>query len=296
MRAGPDFGKASRPPVAGLQKGRGMFRVETSKTRIGGAFALLELTYHATVRNVRKSHGNAVIGLLMNIFQTVMMVVIFYVMFDLLNLRRSAIRGDFLLYVMSGIFMFMTHTKTVGAVAGAEGPTSPMMKHAPMNTIVSICSAALAALYTQVLSAAIVLYFYHAAMTPITIYDPVGTMGIFLLAWFSGVGVGMVFLALKPWAPEVVTIMTTVYQRVNMIASGKMFVVNMLPTSMISLFDWNPLFHVIDQGRGMIFINYHPHWTSISYPVYLALACLMIGLMGEFYTRRHASISWGAGR
>jgi hypothetical protein len=28
--------------------------------------------------------------------------------------------------------------------------------------------------------------------------------------------------------------------------------------------------------------------------MYVALALLMIGLMGEFYTRQHASISWGA--
>lgn len=273
-----------------------MFRVEKRKTQIGGAFELLALIFHATVRQVRKSHGNAVVGLLLNIFQTLLMVAVFYVMFDLLNLRRTAIRGDFLLYVMSGIFLFMTHTKTVGAVAGSEGPTSPMMKHAPMNTIVAIASSALAALYLQTLSAALVLYFYHAAFTPITIHDPVGTLGLYLLSWFSGVGLGMVFLAAKPWAPELVGMITAIYQRVNMIASGKMFVANMLPGSMIALFDWNPLFHCIDQVRGTIFLNYNPHYTSVEYPVWLALICLMIGLMGEFYTRRHASASWNAGR
>ena len=68
------------------------------------------------MRNVRKSHGNAVWGLLMNIFQTVLLVVIFYFMFDILGMRGAALRGDFLLYIMSGVFMFMTHTKTMGAV------------------------------------------------------------------------------------------------------------------------------------------------------------------------------------
>lgn len=273
-----------------------MFRVQTRKTHIGGALDLLALIYHATVRHVRKTHGNAVIGLLLNMLQTILMVAVFYIMFDLLNLRRTAIRGDFLLYVMSGIFLFMTHTKTVGAVAGSEGPTSPMMKHAPMNTIVAIASSALSALYIQTLSAAIVLFFYHAAFTPIQIHDLPATVGFFLLAWFSGAGIGMVALAAKPWAPEIVGLITTIYQRANMIASGKMFVANMLPGSMIALFDWNPLFHCIDQARGAMFLNYSPHYTSVSYPVYLTLVCLMVGLMGEFYTRRHASLSWGAGR
>lgn len=262
----------------------------------GGAFSLCERIYHATVRNVRKSHGNALVGLLVNISQTVLMVAVFYFMFDLLNLQRMAIRGDFLLYVMSGVFLFLTHTKAVGAVSGAEGPTSAMMKHAPMNTVISISSAALSALYLQVLSGAIVLWGYHAAVSPIRIHDPVLTMGVFLLAWGSGVAIGMVVLAAKPWWPGGIGMLAMIYSRINMIASGKMFVVNMLPGSMIRLFDWNPLFHCIDQARGAMFLNYEPHHTSLSYPAAVTVSCLMLGLMLEFYTRRHASVSWGAGK
>jgi ABC-type polysaccharide/polyol phosphate export permease len=81
-----------------------------------------------------------------------------------------------------------------------------------------------------------------------------------------------------------------------MIASGKMFLANALPASMIALFEWNPLFHIIDQARGFAFINYNPHYTSWTYALYVSLALTMIGLMGEFYTRRHASASWQARR
>jgi ABC-type polysaccharide/polyol phosphate export permease len=81
-----------------------------------------------------------------------------------------------------------------------------------------------------------------------------------------------------------------------MIASGKMFVVNMLPPTMYKMFSWNPLFHNIDQARGFIFINYFPHKTSLMYPVYVGIVLVMLGLIGEFYTRRHASLSWSARR
>lgn len=273
-----------------------MFRTEVRKSPARSAFAMLELIFHASVRSIRRSHGNAVIGLVMNIMQMVVMVAIFYIMFDLLGLRRSALRGDFLLYVMSGIFMFMTHTKAVGAVVGADGPTSPMMKHSPMNPIIAISAAALASLYTQVLSASVVLYFYHAAIQPITIHDPVGTFSMFLLSWISGVSVGMVLKAATPWQPELFGIVSQVYQRGNMIASGKMFVANAMPTYVLAYFDWNPLFHTIDQGRGFIFLNYHPRYSSIEYPIIVTGICMLIGLMGEFYTRKHASVSWGAKR
>jgi ABC-type polysaccharide/polyol phosphate export permease len=273
-----------------------MFQPNLPRSRIGSVFSILELIYHATVRNLRMSHGNAVIGLLKNLMQSVIFVGVFYIMFIWLNMRSTAVRGDFLLYVMSGVFLFMTHTKALGAVVGAEGPSSPMMQHGPMNTIVAIASSALASLYIQVLSMVVMLSIYYALVTPFVIEQPVGAVAMVLLSWFSGVAVGMVFLAIKPWAPGFVGISSSLYQRANMIASGKMFLANSLPPSRLIMFSWNPLFHTIDQARGYIFVNYSPHNTSILYPVIVSLVLIMIGLMGEFYTRRHASLSWGAKR
>jgi ABC-type polysaccharide/polyol phosphate export permease len=273
-----------------------MFERRVNRTFVQSLLATAELVFHASIRNIRKTHHNAVVGLLLNISQTVLLVAIFYVMFDLLGMRGSAIRGDFLLYVMSGVFLFMTHVKSMGAVVGSEGPTSPMMKHSPMNTIVAILSAALGALYIQFLSAAVVLYVYHAAFVPISIHDPVGVMAMFLLAWSSGVALGMVLQAAKPWWPEGVQILSQIYMRANMLFSGKMFVANTLPGYMLALFNWNPLFHIIDQNRGFIFLNYNPHNSNIAYPVGVTVALLILGLMAEFYTRKHASASWGAGK
>ncbi|QYZ69838.1 ABC transporter permease [Neotabrizicola shimadae] len=273
-----------------------MFRVERKQTGIGSAFALLELIFHASVRHVRKSHGNAVIGLLLAIFQSVLMIAVFYFMLDFLGMRQNKVRGDFLLFIMSGVFLFMTHSKAMGAVVRSDGPTSAMMKHGPMNPLVAICAAALGSLYLQVLSAAVILFVYDVAFQPISIHEPVGAMAMFLLAWASGAAIGMVFKAAMPWQPDLFGVVSQVYNRANIIGSGKMFLANNLPSHLLPFFIWNPLFHTIDQARGFIFLNYSPRVTSISYPVYVTLACIVVGLMGEFYTRRHASISWNAGR
>ncbi|MCC5969980.1 MAG: ABC transporter permease [Pararhodobacter sp.] len=257
-------------------------------------FTILELIFHAAVRSIRKSHGNAIIGLMINIAQTLVLVAVFYLMFLIIGMGARGIRGDFLLYVMTGIFLFMCHVKAMSAVVQSEGPTSPMMKHAPMNTIVSIGAAALGELYIQILSMLVVLFLYHAIWQPLEVYDPLGALLMLLLSWFSGVAIGMIFLALKPWAPALVPLLSQIYMRANMVASGKMFVANALPGFMLVYFDWNPLFHTIDQARGFAFLNYTPHYTSIVYPVVISLAALVLGLMGEFYTRKRASISWGA--
>lgn len=273
-----------------------MFEARAQRTRFGAAFQILELIFHAIVRDVRKSHNNAFLAIGTNMLQIIVFVLAFYILFSLLGLRGTSIRGDFLLYLMSGIFLFQTHIKALGAVVASEGPASAMMQHAPMNTAIAIVSSALGCLYIQVLSLFIILFVYHVAFTPIEFEDPISAFSMFLLAWFTGAALGLVFLALKPWFPTFVNVLTTVYQRANMIASGKMFVANSLPSYMLVMFDWNPLFHCIDQSRGYTFINYTPRYSSWEYAFWLGVIFLMIGLMGEFYTRRHASVSWNARR
>lgn len=274
-----------------------MFRQKpVERSWIGLAFETMELVYHVAVRNLRKSHNNAVLGLVMSIVQSLLMLLIMYFMMQLFGMRRIAVRGDFMLYVMSGVFMFMTHVKAIGAVSQADGPTSQMMMHAPMNPIISIMGAALGSLYQQTLSAAVILFVYHAAWNPITIDEPVGMMGMFLLSWFAGVGIGMLFLSMKPWQPEVMGIVVTLYTRANVIASGKMVLANNLAPDRRNWFDWNPLFHTIDQARGFIFLNYTPRYTDYHYAIWYAMICIMLGLMTEFFTRQHASASWNKRR
>ncbi|MBT8417492.1 MAG: ABC transporter permease [Silicimonas sp.] len=273
-----------------------MFETERKQSLAGAAMTIGDLIYHNTVRTVRKTHRDAIFAILVNIMQTLIMVGAFVLLFEVLGMRGTAIRGDFLLYVMSGIFVFMVHIKALTAVATAEGPSSPMMQHLPMSTTVSIWAAAFSALYIQVISLGAILFAYHLIWTPIEIHQPVGAASMLVLAWFFGVAVGTIFLALKPWIPGPVGIAQQIYTRVNMFASGKMFVANMLPGTMVLWFAWNPLFHIIDQGRGYIFINYNPMKTSLMYPIYISVILLVIGLIGESFTRKRVSLSWGAAR
>ncbi len=271
-----------------------MLQYEKRHTGIWAFVRFGDLLYHSIVRVVRKSNANALMGLINNIMQSVLMIAVFYIMFSVFGMRGSALRGDFLIYLMTGIFLFLTHTKTMGAVIGSEGPASAIMKHAPMTTFLSISSSALAALYLQIFSMAVILFVVHVAIRPIVIDDPAGVFLSFILAWFSGIAIGLIFLAIKPFAPNFTSTGSMVYSRANMIASGKMFVANNLPAYLLPYFAWNPLFHTIDQARGAAFINYSPHVTSITYPIYFSLALLVIGMMAEFFTRQHASASWSS--
>ncbi|GAB5447195.1 ABC transporter permease [Gymnodinialimonas sp.] len=273
-----------------------MFETRTSTSTVALLFNFMEVTFHAAARKVRKGHGNAIISIVLSIMQSMMFIAAFYLMFTFLGGRTAALRGNFMVYLMTGIFLYLTHIQTVRGVMNAEGPTSPMMQHAPMNTLVSICSEALSVLYTQFVSLLCLLLLIHTVIMPVEIHDWAGGLRMFLLAWGVGVVLGIILMALKPWMPDAVQILSMVYIRANMIFSGKMFLANMMPAMMLPAFTWNPLFHIIDQTRGYVFVNYFPHNTTVSYPFYFMLGALLFGMMLEAYTRKHASASWEAKR
>jgi ABC-type polysaccharide/polyol phosphate export permease len=271
---------------------------ETARRTSTGSllFNLLGVTYHASVRKVRKNHGNAILAIGMSLLQSVLFVAAFYLMFTVLGARTMAIRGDFMLYLLSGIFMYLVHIQALQAVMGSENSTSPMMQHAPMNTLVAILSSAISVLYIKTISLLVILFVLHTVIQPIEIHDWSGALMMYLLAWGSGCAIGLILMAFKPWAPDIVSIVQMVYVRANMIASGKMFVANTLPGFMLAMFDWNPLFHIIDQTRGFVFVNYFPHYSNWEYPLYATLGLVMLGMMAEFFTRKRASMSWDARR
>ena len=273
-----------------------MFEARRTQSTFSLALNTLQLAYISAARQVRQTHRNAVWAILLKVMQSLLFIAAFYVMFTVLGQRSASVRGDFMLYLLTGIFAYLTHIQAVRQMMNAESSTSAMMQHAPMNTLVSILSTALSSLYAQTMSLFVLLLVLHTMFNPVVIHDWPNAFMMFLLAWASGCAIGLVLMAAKPWAPEVVNIIQLVYIRANMIASGKMFVANMLPTSVIAFFDWNPIFHVIDQGRGFVFVNYFPHHSNWQYPLYFTLVTLIIGFMAEAYTRKHASSSWAAGR
>lgn len=260
------------------------------------AYTTLLLIYFQIVYNLRKEHTDPLVGLLLTIVQSSLMVAVFFLLYYVIGVRTSPIRGDFLIFIMTGIFVFVTHVQASGAVSASGALTSGMTKHGPMNSAVMIVAAAFAVLYKQMLSCIVILWIYHAMVTPVVLNDWVACLALLILAWLSGCAVGLVFLALRPWAPKAASLLTTIYSRLNMIASGKMFVANTLPNFMLPYFEWNPLFHIIDQMRGFAFINYVPHKTNLEYPIYFTIAVAMIGLMAEFTTRNSVSASWTAGK
>ncbi len=273
-----------------------MFSQTHPRNLVEAFFTTMGLIYTTTVKNLRQSDRSPIMGILRPVIQSAVMIGMMYVFYAFLGVKRSPIPGSFLLYIFSGIFMFLTQNQAMAAVAGAPNGASPVLLHGPMNTAIAVTAKALTNLYQLFLSSVIMLVTVNYFFEPLNIDNVLGFLGMFLLAWFTGASIGMVLYAATPWAPEVVNIIKLIYMRLNMVASGKMFVANMLNAKMLALFSWNPLFHTIDQARGYAFLDYNPYFSDWTYPLKVAVVFLVVGMLWEHYTRKFISVSWSAGK
>lgn len=255
-----------------------------------GTLEFIELVYHSVVREVRMQSGNATFGILKELGNMAMFMGMFYLIFTFLG-RQIAIRGDFMMFLLTGIVLMVTHMKAIGSVMGASNAISSIMQHSPMTVILSILANAFAGLYLQLCAVIIIVFVLWVFGMDLTVDNPAGLVLPVIFAWASGISVGLMFLLLVPLAPKLMKTFAKVYMRAQMVTSGKFMPAAYLPSSLIGWFDWNPLFHCIDQARLATFVNYNKEVSSMSYPIWFTVIFIVLGLMGELWSRKNLSAS-----
>ena len=261
-----------------------------SKSMFFGALEFMDLVYHSVVREVRAQSGNATFGILKEVSTIGVFLGLFYMIAVFMG-SGVAIRGNIIMFLLTGIILFLTHIKAISSVRGASTATSAIMMHAPMTVILSILAKAFAGLYLQFVAVLLIVTAFWIFGVDLSVNHPAGLVLPVFFAWASGISIGMVFMTLAPMFPFIIKTISPIYQRAQMFTSGKFLPAAYMPTAMIGWFSWNPLFHTIDQARVATFVNYNSDATNMSYPIWFTLVALLFGLMGEFWARNTLSKS-----
>jgi len=267
-----------------------MAGINQKKSLFVGTLNFFELIFHSVVRDVRMQSGNATFGVFKEVANMAMFIGMFYMIYSFMG-RSIAIRGDFMMFLLTGVALMVVHMKAIGSVRSASKATSAIMQHVPMTVILSITSKAFAGLYLQCVAVMIIVIVLWIIGMDLTVHNPNGLVLPVFFAWASGIAVGLVLMVIAPLAPAIMGTFTQLYMRAQMITSGKFIPAGYLPTSLVVYFDWNPLFHCIDQARLETFVNYNKEVSSMSYPIWFTAAFLVLGLMGEFWSRKNLSRS-----
>lgn len=263
---------------------------------LGGAVRLAEVLRAMVVQSVRHETGRSPLGFLAVLARPLILLGVFYAMIELAGARGLAIRGSTTTFLLTGIFCFLVHVSTLQKVAQAARRARGLLFHAPASLLVIVLAQALGALYVHALAAAAILGVAGLAGVALEIRDPAGLVVPWLLAWASGLGIGMILMGLGQVAPGLADGLSLVYTRVQFFTSGKFWAANIV--HMVLPADWlaevalaNPLLHIIDQCRGAAFVNYFPKYTNLAYPAAVTFVLLLLGLMVESRMRRGFSLS-----
>ncbi|MEM0990575.1 MAG: ABC transporter permease [Pseudomonadota bacterium] len=250
--------------------------------------AFLTLTYSLVVRDLRTEHKNASLGILISVAQPLMAGLIFYFFIMMIGGGMAKVRGDYMTFVLIGFVIFFMHVRTVGQVTNAL--REDMLNHQRLSPFLLVSVKAISSGYKIVLALLILIAMNYLLRDVYEMQDLLLFMSVMFWCWVGGVAVGIVFLAAVryfTWG----TILQAAYIRLMFFTSGKFFVANMIPGNIRPLMDWNPLYHLLDQGRDAAFVNYTARTTSMEYPIGIFLAVLVVAMMIEHFVRTNYSQS-----
>ncbi|RMF38311.1 MAG: hypothetical protein D6754_07780 [Alphaproteobacteria bacterium] len=268
-----------------------MSRIRQVPSLAGGAVRLIEVLKATIVHTVRHDTSSSALGFISALFKPLALLASFYIILSFTPARMLAIRGNTVTFLLTGIFCFLIHTGTITKVANAVRKSRSMLHHAPATIFLYVLSQAFGALYLHLFAALTIIAVAELSGYPLDILSPRGLVLPYLLSWASGLGVGMILMAIGHRAPTAADVISTVYIRVQFFTSGKFWAANVMPAYLSDYAIWNPLLHVIDQMRGAAFRNYFPKFTTITYPIAFTAIVLVVGFMTEFWLRRSFSLS-----
>ncbi|MFK7943336.1 MAG: ABC transporter permease [Paracoccaceae bacterium] len=251
--------------------------------------AFTTLVYSLVVRDLRTEHKNAALGILISVAQPLVAGLIFYAFMELMGgAGGGQVRGDKMTFVLLGFVIFFMHIRTVTAVTQAL--REDMLNHQRMSPFLLICVKAISSAYKLILAVLILFVLNYLLRDVYEMQNLLLFLSVMFWCWVGGIAVGIVFLAAVrylTWG----ALLQTAYIRIMFFTSGKFFVANGMPGFLRPFMDWNPLFHLLDQGRAAAFVNYTARTTDMTYPVTVYLIVLVIAMLIEHYVRTNYSQS-----
>jgi capsular polysaccharide transport system permease protein len=108
---------------------------------------------------------------------------------------------------------------------------------------------------------------------------PVELAGILALTAVLAFGLGVVFAAISSLVPDARSVIKIMFMPLYF-ASGILFPVTRFPDEWVRWLSVNPVLHLVELSRTMAVDGFQPmKYTSLAYPVALALSATLIGLM-----------------
>ncbi len=236
------------------------------------------------MREVHTLYGKAKLGYLWAIIKTAITIAIMWLLRVVAGMPKP--HGmSILTFLVIGYVLWDIMTGSINKCMKAIEANKTLLTFPQVSTIDVMIARCVVVLCTEVISGTTLLFIGFCLGYEFHISNVGGLIYIIILAFFIGLGIGLILSSLNSYFPTMERIVPIMFQFL-MFASGVMFSVTMFTGRIGTWILWNPFLQIIEFTRTCTSYGYPADFVSHSYLIQITLYSLVLGLLLERFTRK----------
>jgi capsular polysaccharide transport system permease protein len=192
---------------------------------------------------------------------------------------RSSLSGVHVaLFMVSGIMPFKFFSKLLPQLASSVQANKALFTYRQVSILDPIITRLIIELATYIIVFCIILSVMAWMGLGVQMQDFLAFFGINLLLVFLATGLGVLLCVAAAYWEDTIKIVAMVMTPMFLM-SGIFFTTTMIPPQYMYVFDWNPVFHIIELIRQSMFVSYTSPVGDWQYVAFVALVANAAGLM-----------------
>jgi capsular polysaccharide transport system permease protein len=238
---------------------------------------MLDTIFALMMRELKTRFGAKKLGYFWAIAEPAAQASILALMFSLIG--RSSLAGvPVALFMISGIMPFKFFSKLLSQLAGSVQANKALFTYRQVSILDPLITRLIIEVITYIVVFCIILSVMAWMGFNVEMQDFLAFLMINVLLISLGLGMGILLCVASAYWEDTTKVVSMIMLPMFMI-SGIFFTATMIPQKYLYLFDWNPIFHVIELIRQAMFVSYTSPIGDWQYVAFCALVSNAAGLM-----------------
>lgn len=245
---------------------------------------MLDTIFALMMRELKTRFGAKKLGYFWAIAEPAAQASVMAVMFSLIG--RSSLAGvPVALFMISGIMPFKFFSKLLPQLAGSVQGNKALFTYRQVSILDPLITRLIIEVVTYVVVFCIILGVMAWIGINVEMQDFLSFLMINILLISLALGLGLLLCVASAYWEDTAKIVAVIMMPMFMI-SGIFFTATMIPQKYLYLFDWNPIFHVIELIREAMFVSYTSPVGDWQFVAFCALVANAAGLMSYRVSRQ----------
>lgn len=238
---------------------------------------MFDTVFALMMRELKTRFGAKKLGYFWAIVEPAAQAVVMAVIWSLMG-RNSLSGVHVALFMVSGIMPFKFFSKLLPQLASSVQANKALFTYRQVSILDPMITRLVIELATYIIVFVLILTGMAWMGFDVQMQDFLAFFFINILLIFLSVGLGILLCVATAYWEDTTKVVAMVMMPM-FIMSGIFFTATMIPPQYMYIFDWNPIFHIIELIRQSMFVSYTSPVGDWQYVAFVALVANAAGLM-----------------